>query len=274
MEAFRHTTTAGADAYYRQFQATKSVIKTAIYISVTWVSDALMLYRCCIVWNRSWLITAVTVPLLVADIAMGIWSLVLLGHLRMCVSIFAGHFVPVLQSFFVLTLVTNGLCANLIAFKLWNAQRRMERAIPNSSKATGQYHLTRAWVIVLEESGLVYWAALLAMLACYISGAAGAVMILLDITSPLIKMNLQGIVFSLIIVRVSLGFKPDGSGGRSISSLVFASEEPTRSSLATQERPVTRRSELSPVLTVASANNQTKAMELSPRRLEGERAPL
>ncbi|PFH46711.1 hypothetical protein AMATHDRAFT_7480 [Amanita thiersii Skay4041] len=251
MEAFGNTTTAEADAYYHEFQSIKSVIKTAVYTSVTWVSDALMLYRCYIVWNESWLIMTVPLLLLVADIGWmilkifcGIFTDVLWKQWG--TTVFTGPPVPVLQSFFALTLVTNGLCANLIAYKLWNTQRQIERAIPNTAR-TETCHFTRVWVIVLE-SGSVYWAALLAMLAAYIAGASGTFLIFLDLMSPII-----GIVFSLIIVRASLGFKPDGSGGRTFSSLMFASQGQVQSHPATPEWPARRQSEFSPVLTVTVA---------------------
>ncbi|PFH45139.1 hypothetical protein AMATHDRAFT_44226 [Amanita thiersii Skay4041] len=221
MQAFGQKTVADADNYYFQFQSTLSVVKTSVYATVTWVSDALMLYRCFIVWNKSWLVIILPILLLIADIGTGISLVVVLAHPEIGVSVFKGSQATTVKSFFSMTLVTNGICAGLIAYKLWVTQRELADALRDSQKRT--ISLTRIWIIILE-SGSVYWATLLVMLAVYASAAGHAALIFLDITSPII-----GMVFSLIIVRVSLGFKPDGTRGQSVSSVFFTSPGPARS---------------------------------------------
>ncbi|PFH46710.1 hypothetical protein AMATHDRAFT_50851 [Amanita thiersii Skay4041] len=223
----------------------------------------------------------------------GIYSLTVLSQLKMGDTVFAGSQVPALQSFFSLTLVTNGLCANLIAYKIWKTQRCMEQAIPGYVMSAGQRSLSRLWIIILESgrlflrrlngnsngsSGAIYWAALLAMLAAYITDAAPAFLICLDIMSPVI-----GIVFSLIIVRVSLGLKPDGTEGQSFSTVLLTSVGHVTSAgisvdTLTVERPATLPRNFSPKLTATTPTKAGKSNSLKngsefPRRHKKQMFP-
>ncbi|PFH45947.1 hypothetical protein AMATHDRAFT_8444 [Amanita thiersii Skay4041] len=149
----------------------------------------------------------------------GISLVFVLAHPEEGGSVFKGSQAITVKLFFSMTFATNGL--SLIAFKLWVTQRELVDALRNSQKRP--ISLNRIWIIILE-SGSIYWATLLVMLALYESPVGVAALIFLDITSPII-----GMVFALIIVRVSLGFKPDGTRGEMASSILFSSRAHRRS---------------------------------------------
>ncbi|PFH45948.1 hypothetical protein AMATHDRAFT_43879 [Amanita thiersii Skay4041] len=239
MQAFGQNSVADADNYYLQFQSTLSVVKTSINIVVTWIFDALMvssasdsdlvgffihtgqLYRCFVVWNKRWSIITLPILLLLADIGSGISLVIVLAHPEDGASVFEGSQAKTVKSFFAMTFITNGLCAGLIAYKLWVTQRELADSLRDSQKRP--ISLNRIWIIILE-SGSIYWVTLVLTLAVYESQAGYASLIFLDITSPI-----TGMVFALIIVRVSIGFKPDGTRGELASSILFASQAHARS---------------------------------------------
>ncbi|EGO01342.1 hypothetical protein SERLA73DRAFT_87928, partial [Serpula lacrymans var. lacrymans S7.3] len=179
--------------YYGLYDTWENVFKSGTYVAVTVVSDAFILYRSFIVWGRSYLITTIPFMLFLADIAIGIFwvytlSLVLPGE-----NVFADALSVRVKTFYSITLAMNVICTTLIAYKIW----RIQRAVAPFAKGN-ENDLSRV-VAIIVESGSVYSAVLVVMIATYTSGSP-AMFIFLNSISPVI-----GIVFSSVIVRVGMG---------------------------------------------------------------------
>ncbi|KAI0040855.1 hypothetical protein FA95DRAFT_809781 [Auriscalpium vulgare] len=215
--SFQHSeTSTGADLYYAQVTSTLSVLKTAVYLVETVVSDLFILYRCYIVWNANWPILILPVILYVADCGTGIAAVYTLTRVSTNV-IFNEKQEKVTNSFFSCTLALNAVCTGLIALRIWWSQRQ-NRETKVSSSLT---HVT----IILVESGAIYVVTLILLVATYSSHSI-LFNIFLDLASPVI-----GIVFSLIIVRVGLGISSDTTRHAHVSTISFS--VPSKSSRRT-----------------------------------------
>ncbi|KAJ6595530.1 hypothetical protein DFH09DRAFT_906087 [Mycena vulgaris] len=190
--AYQHQTTLEADIYYSNLPSALSIIKTGVYVGITVVSDAFMLYRCYVVWNRRILVIILPLLLFLADIATGIAAVV---NLHQTTSTFyVAKQARVTEAFFSMTLAANGLstgkasfiydvrskltCTVLIAFRVWRGQR----AISESARASTMSNLNKVMIVVLE-SGAIYSTILLLVLTTYVGQATAAFNIFLDLVS-------------------------------------------------------------------------------------------
>jgi hypothetical protein len=187
-------TNEGADLYYVNVTSTASIMKTAVYLLETIVSDLFILYRCYIVWNASIPIVILPVILYIADIATGIWSTYTLSRVGQNI-VFNQKQERITNSFFACTLALNAVCTGLIAFRIWRTQKHTRDAKMGSN-------LVQVSIIVIE-SGAIYLSALTCLVATYATNSI-SFNIFLDMTSPII-----GIVFSLIIVRIGRGISSE-----------------------------------------------------------------
>jgi len=186
----------GVAALYDDLRSIFSVMKTAVYVGITVVSDAFILYRCYAIWNGNIWVIILPVLLFLADIGTGIAATASLGLLNPGETFYVQHQTEITDAFFSTTLALNGICTGLIAFRIWWHQYSMREFDVRSSLSL---NLGRISTIMIE-SGAIYSSTLIVMIATYASQKTLAFNIFLDITSPII-----GIVFSLIIVRIGLG---------------------------------------------------------------------
>ncbi|KAJ7466902.1 hypothetical protein FB451DRAFT_1259474 [Mycena latifolia] len=162
-----------------------------VYVTNNIMADALLIYRCYIIWNTVW-ITVVPLLLLVATMILG-YSIQL-------------------PLFFILSLSMNFFVPTLVAGRLWWVIRRIR-----GSSGAGTRRKGRNAMIIILESGLIYSVFVSLHMAFFhfsdprdeiIYGALGQVV---------------GIVPTLIIVRVGLGVSENGSGN---STMVGAGSGP------------------------------------------------
>lgn len=179
--------------YYATFNTWKNILKSALYVAVTIVSDAFILYRSFILWGKDYRIAAVPFLLFIADIVIGVFwvytlSLVLPGE-----NVFVDALSIRVKTFYSITLAMNVICTSLIAFKIL----KIQKAVASFAKG-GENQISRL-VPIMVESGAAYSALLVVMIGTYTSQSP-AMFIFLNSMSPNI-----GIVFSSVIVRVGLG---------------------------------------------------------------------
>ncbi|KAJ7127296.1 hypothetical protein C8R43DRAFT_817572, partial [Mycena crocata] len=186
--AYNHETTREADIYYSNPSGLLGVMRTGLYFGVTLVSDAFMLYRCWVVWNRSFAIIALPSVLFLADIATGIPGLLFLT--RSTTSYYMNGLLPVTSAFFGVTMATNNVSTLLIAIRVWKGQRQM-------SGITSTTSLNKLVVIVLESGtenyagqyyrmidiflGAMYSATLVLVLATFLSKSTSAYNVLINV---------------------------------------------------------------------------------------------
>ncbi|EIM84250.1 uncharacterized protein STEHIDRAFT_112681 [Stereum hirsutum FP-91666 SS1] len=173
---------ANVAAIFGDAKSLFSVMKTAIYVGVTAVSDTFIVYRCYVVWNKDFRVIILPAVLYLADIGAGIAATVTLSELPLGQPYYIQRQFRVTETFFATTLALNGLCTVLIAYRVWSHQRAMSIAMPNMK---GPQNLNRVAVIVVESAlntiGAIYVAALIGMIAMYTSEITVAFNVFLDI---------------------------------------------------------------------------------------------
>jgi len=179
--------------YYSIYNTLPDILKSVLYVTVTLVSDAFILYRLFIVWDRSYSITILPFLLYIADIAISVLWVYTLTLVKPDDDIYASVLSVRVTAFYSITLAMNVICTSLIAFKILRIQKRVA---PLTTISRDQF--SRA-VEIIVESCSIYSALLVVMITTFASGSP-AVFIILNLMCPII-----GIVFSSVIVRVGLG---------------------------------------------------------------------
>ncbi|KAF8582151.1 hypothetical protein K439DRAFT_1618457 [Ramaria rubella] len=198
LEAFYYQRNApgGPVGFFIVVSHTTNVLKSAIYITDTCVSDCLIIYRThIVVRNKS--ITTLLLLMVLATAVSGYGSIYMLVHTPPSArSIFATSLAPWVTSFNILTVATNIIATALIAGRIWIVSSRVHNL--THRRSTALYPV----VEIIVESGAIYAASLILLTVLYTTGN-NAQYIVLDAVTPLIRSQ-QGIVFSLIIIRVAL----------------------------------------------------------------------
>ncbi|KIM75047.1 hypothetical protein PILCRDRAFT_827604 [Piloderma croceum F 1598] len=190
-------TPAGSMTVYGQLNSASEVAKTAIYAVQTILADSFCVWRCYIVWRKSWVIIILPVFMVLGTAVATSGVCWVLSHAKPGELVFESVLVPWITSSFVMTLVTNIICTAMIAFRIWQSQQRFKEA-----RATSRLFPVMVMII---ESGAIYSSALISVIATYATGN-NAQYIIVDFVPSLI-----GIVFAMIIVRVGLGISSNGS---------------------------------------------------------------
>ncbi|KAK0492557.1 hypothetical protein EDD18DRAFT_1183138 [Armillaria luteobubalina] len=165
-----------------------SLVENTPWVLVTVVADAFLVYRTYIVWMQKCLIIAVPLFLFAADIVIGIYILVNLADPTTTFHELI-HFDTV---FTVATLAANIICTALISFRIWRVRRNIPVTRQGSDPLNGV-------ITFIVESAAVYTAVLIAQLIT-LGFESYTCFVLFDVQCPII-----GIVFSMIIIRVSRG---------------------------------------------------------------------
>ncbi|OCH86646.1 hypothetical protein OBBRIDRAFT_761044 [Obba rivulosa] len=187
---------ADIEVQYNDLRSIYSVMKQSVYVATTAISDAFILYRCYVVWNKNIWIVILPALLLVADVGTGITACCTLGLLKPGESFYVKTQAEISNAFFSTTLAVNGLCTGLIAGRVWWHQH----SIKNLNVHRGVTFDVGRVATIMVESAAVYSATLIIVIAMYVTEITAAFDAFRDITSPII-----GIVFALIVVRVGLG---------------------------------------------------------------------
>jgi len=178
----------GGDLYYANVSAALSVIKTSVYLVITVLFDAFILYRCWIVWDRNLFVIALPFLIFLADIGTGVAAVHGLARLTRSDSIFIEKEEKVSKAFFSSTVAVNGLCSLLIAYRVWMRQN----PIRDSRRA---FSLSKEGAIVIE-SAAIYFVTLICVISTDTT-QSNAFNVFLDMASPIV-----GIAFTLIVLRM------------------------------------------------------------------------
>ncbi|KAI0928016.1 hypothetical protein AcW2_004164 [Taiwanofungus camphoratus] len=197
--------------YYADLPSFASAFKTIVYTTVTVLSDAFIVYRAFIVWNRSYAIIALPFLLFLADTAMGYTAAYSVTLIKPGETFHAIQLARRTQAFYSLTLSLNVICTILIAIKIWTIQRQTSLHVASSGSTTS---LSRVATIVVESCA-IYSALLFVLIGTYARNSP-AMFIILDTTAPII-----GIVFSSVIVRIGKGVSHGDSTTLRVSALHF-----------------------------------------------------
>ncbi|KAI8992744.1 hypothetical protein BD414DRAFT_482056 [Trametes punicea] len=220
----------GAEAFYDRVSDPTEVAKDVIYITMTLVADSFVSYRLFVVWNRTWWILVLPTLLLIATAIAGYGACAEVGLTKAGDAIFASNLQPWIESFFALSLTTNLLATVLITARIMWLNRRLRKYRAKGAPAGSHWEVIETMI----QSAAIYSAALASLLGTYLADS-NAQYICLDLIQPLI-----GIVFTLIIIRVGLGYTVNGStsGGGTLSDRAGPGHLPPVSGNAYPLQPV------------------------------------
>jgi hypothetical protein len=178
----------GSDLYYANVSSVLSVVKTSVYLLITVLFDAFILYRCFIIWDRNLFVIILPFLIFLADVGTGIAAVQGLSQLTRSDSIFIEKEEKISKAFFSSTVAVNGMCSLLIAYRVWARQN----PVRDSRKA---FSLAKEAAIVVE-SAAIYFVTLICVIATDTT-KSNAFNVFLDMASPII-----GIAFTLIVLRL------------------------------------------------------------------------
>ncbi|KAF9011592.1 hypothetical protein BDZ89DRAFT_1119131 [Hymenopellis radicata] len=169
------------------YSSPMSLLVNIVYVLVTLVADAFLIYRTSTVWHNSLKIMAVPLLVSLTDVASGIWWIY-------CLSVFSGirgfptDIVVSVTVFRVLTAVLNLMCTGLIAYRILSLNK--------GTRLDGSF--TRVITLIVESASIYTLISLCQIIT--LTSKSFSVYIFTDLSVPV-----TGIVFSSIIIRVSQG---------------------------------------------------------------------
>ncbi|KAI0352622.1 hypothetical protein OH77DRAFT_770519 [Trametes cingulata] len=180
----------GPAAFFNELSNFTQMFGSTLYVMQTLLGDAMVLYRCYLVWERRFIVVAFPCVLLLGSTATGIGILYAFDKVVPEASIFVvqlGHWIT---AFFSMTFATNAICTALVAYRIWAINR---------AHLSFRHRRLRPVMVLIVESGAIYSATLLALLILY-NVDSWFQYVILDSVSPIV-----GIVFSVIMLRIATG---------------------------------------------------------------------
>ncbi|KAM5538492.1 hypothetical protein V8D89_007825 [Ganoderma adspersum] len=180
----------GPAAFFNQLSNFTQLFGSTLYVIQTLLGDAMVLYRCYLVWEKKLFIIGFPFVLLLGSTATGVGILYSFDKVVPQASIFVVQLNHWITAFFSMTFATNVICTALVAYRIW---------MINRSHLAFRHRKLRPIMLLIVESGAVYSATLLALLILY-NVDSWFQYVVLDAVSPTV-----GIVFSVIMLRIATG---------------------------------------------------------------------
>ncbi|KAI0710099.1 hypothetical protein C8Q76DRAFT_89167 [Earliella scabrosa] len=180
----------GPAVFFNQLSNFTQLFGSTLYVMQTLLGDAMVLYRCYLVWGRNKSVIALPFCLLLGSTATGVGILYSFAKVVPEASIFVVQLSHWITAFFSMTFATNFICTALVAYRIW---------VINHKHLSFRHRKLRPIMILIVESGACYSATLLALLILY-NVDSWFQYVVLDAVSPIV-----GIVFSVIILRIATG---------------------------------------------------------------------
>ncbi|RDX54760.1 hypothetical protein OH76DRAFT_1340756 [Lentinus brumalis] len=154
LEAFiYYTGPGGAKGQFAEISNWVNVMKTVDYGAQTFIGDAIMAYRCYVVYDRKWKYVAVPALLWLAESVCGWIAVYITATLHSSATLNEQRLVPWITAFLSLTLAMTTITTGMIVFRILRINAGV--ASKGMTRVGGNQRLIRV-VRVLVESGLVY----------------------------------------------------------------------------------------------------------------------
>ncbi|KAF9530845.1 hypothetical protein CPB83DRAFT_849731 [Crepidotus variabilis] len=172
-----------------------SIAKSALIHTQVMLGDSMLIYRCWVVWNRSFKPILLSLILWFAAISITVWFVYLEVSIGKHLVISAKQLTPALTTFWAITITLNTITTGLLVYRIWkvelgNKSIRSARSNERPSSLGKVIH----YVI---ESGLLYT---LSCIITFITAVTGS-------NGPYIMGNavimIVPIAFNLLIIRTS-----------------------------------------------------------------------
>ncbi|KAF8345147.1 hypothetical protein F5887DRAFT_1282876 [Amanita rubescens] len=191
-----------------------NVMKMVDYVGQTFVGDAILLYRCWVIYSRNWLVIMFPLLMWLGETACGIMAAYREATLPTDGSgmLNTSRLSPWITGLLSLTLAMNLITTSLIVYRIWNIQR----VLKHRSVTTVFMPLTSV-TRVLIESGTFYTISIVILFVVYmlsnnaelaVSDALVQIIVGLTVCPILVQFSStssQGITFNIIITRADRG---------------------------------------------------------------------
>ncbi|EMD36422.1 hypothetical protein CERSUDRAFT_106312 [Gelatoporia subvermispora B] len=152
------------------------------------IGDAILIYRCWVVYERRWMMIVVPALLWVATCVMSMFTMVLSADIASTSGINAAFLTPFISSAFSLTVALNIVTTSLIVLRIWNISRDVRRYSTGNNKV--------AFVVrIIIESGLLYTLTAVIILGTVVAKSNA------DYIPGDCLVQITGIAFNMIIIR-------------------------------------------------------------------------
>jgi len=227
-----------------------NVMKMVAYVLQTFVGDAILLYRCWIIYSRKWMIVVLPTLLWLGCTACGIMTIYVEATLDTDGALLNAHnLIPFITSMLSLTLAMNILTTGLIVHRIWSVQRRLHKR--NTFSHT-ESPLSRVLVVMIE-SGLMYTVSIVILFGLYMAGHNGQY----GVSNSVVQ--IIGITFNMIITSAD-------SEGRHSTTSGSASAIGGSNRVALHQIHVSTVTSRFPDLNESTEEGKTSALDLPPTR--------
>ncbi|KAJ6529983.1 hypothetical protein DFH09DRAFT_1411391 [Mycena vulgaris] len=200
-----------------------NVVKTATVVVQTAIADVMMVYRCWVVYGRSWLAISLPLLLVLGNIAVTGVVLYLEITLHAHALLNIKQLKPFGAAFWAMTIVINVITTGLIVARIWKVNVGIkDLRYQSEAQSHGVRPLNKLEHVmrIIIESGLLYTGTSLVTFVTYITNSVAVY------AMTVIQIQVVGIAFNLIIIRAQAGseFSSTESSSRARSqSLRFRS---------------------------------------------------
>ncbi|KAJ3807041.1 hypothetical protein F5876DRAFT_25554, partial [Lentinula aff. lateritia] len=174
-----------------------NVMKFVDYVAQTFIGDSILIYRCYLVWDRSWYMIVPSVLLCLAETVCGCMVAVIEASPASGGSLNSSTISPFITSMLSITLATTILTTTLIVYRLWNVQSHSQTFLQFQQERNRDWNsdpLARAMKVMIE-SGLLYTLSLVVLFAVFITSSNAE----LGVSDSVVQ--IIGITFNMIIIR-------------------------------------------------------------------------
>ncbi|CAA7268856.1 unnamed protein product [Cyclocybe aegerita] len=219
MKAFVfYTGPGGAAAKFTDISNWVNVLKSLTVVVQTMIGDAMLIYRCWVVYHQSFLVVSCSIVLWLGCLATTIWVIYLEATLHSRVLVSASQLQPAGTSFWALTIVLNIITTGLLLWRIHSVESSNRKYRIHSITDPDRRRSTLQRVMLsIIESGILYSIASLTTFITFVIGS-NAVYVTTDA-----EIQIVGIAFNLIIIRASniAGF---GDGSTMVSAQTSATQ--------------------------------------------------
>ncbi|KAG1728798.1 hypothetical protein EDB19DRAFT_1642350 [Suillus lakei] len=191
---YRDTFRGGPSAFFEDVTQPTYLIKNVLYVMQSLLADAVVIYRCYVVW-RSVLVIILPSMLWCSVAVTGIHAVYSCSQASS--NIFAQALAQWVKAFLASTIATNLLSSGLLAYRIWMIERGVSTV--RVTKST-MMHIMR----VLVDSAVLYSLMLFAALICFVCSNNGEVVVV-DMAMPVMS-----IAFYMVLIRIAINRETRG----------------------------------------------------------------
>jgi len=202
LEAFVfYTGSGGAAAELDAISNWVNVLRSSNNFLQTLIADGALIYRCYVIYSRSWIIIALPTLIWMADTAVSVVEIYYTSTIDMSTSLpDASKPQPFAKSYILLAFVQNVMTTGLIVYRIWRIHSASARYFSTTSRGSGGSGMALARVNrILVESALLYTIFVTLTLIVEFANSNGVY----GVSSLMVQ--IAGVQFDLIIIRVGRG---------------------------------------------------------------------